>query len=75
MNQWRIQDFPLGGGGGGVRRPPMRTLFGENGCENERNGSCWRGGGGGAPWIRQCEWQRFQNQSVFRSENILNNSS
>ena len=40
--QWRIQDFPLGG-----RRPvrghqpPTHTLFGENVCENERNGSCW----------------------------------
>ena len=26
--------FPVGGGG---RQPPMRTLFGENVCENERN--------------------------------------
>ena len=37
--------FPVGGawtheGGCG---PPMRVLFGENVCENERNGSC-RGG-------------------------------
>ena len=43
--QWRIQDFPLGGGGGGADplggcQPPMRTLFGKNVCENERNWSC-----------------------------------
>ena len=36
--QWQIQDFPLGG-----CQPPMHTLFGENVCENERNGSCWGG--------------------------------
>ena len=38
--QWRIQDFPLGGGGAdplGGCQPPMRTLFGENICENKRN--------------------------------------
>ena len=35
--------FPVGGG----HRHPTRTLFGENVCENERNGSCW--GGGHAP--------------------------
>ena len=31
--QWRIQDFPWGGGRAPVRRgsgPPMRALFGEN---------------------------------------------
>ena len=31
--QWRIQDFPLGGGAPthwGGRQPSMRTLFGEN---------------------------------------------
>ena len=33
--------FPVAGG----RQPPMRTLFGENVCENERIGSR----GGGAP--------------------------
>ena len=38
--QWRIQDFRLGG-----CQPLMCTLFGENVCENERNGSCWGGGG------------------------------
>ena len=31
--------FPVGGGG--RRQPLMRTLFSENACENERNGSCW----------------------------------
>ena len=29
---------PIGG-----HQPPMHTLFGENICENERNGSCWGG--------------------------------
>ena len=43
IHQWRIQDFPWGGGGG--RRLPTQVLFGENVCENERIGSrC-----GGAP--------------------------
>ena len=39
--------FPIGGAPTcwGVCRPPMRTLFSENVCENERNGSCWGGGG------------------------------
>ena len=42
---------PVGGGGGvGGHQPPMCTLFGKNVCENERNGSCWGGGGAtGAP--------------------------
>ena len=44
FNQWRIEDFPLGG-----RRPPTRALFGENVCENERIGSHW-GGGGACRW-------------------------
>ena len=39
--QWRIQDFPLGGGGAptrwGGRQPLTHTLFSENVCENERN--------------------------------------
>ena len=39
--QWRIQDFPLGGGGALTRwegrRPLTLTLFGKNVCENERN--------------------------------------
>ena len=49
QRQWRIQDFPLGGVNPlGGRRPSTRTLFGENVCENERNGSCW-GRAGGAP--------------------------
>ena len=43
--QWRIQDFPLGGGGrrpvGGGHGPLRRTLLDENICENKRNGSCW----------------------------------
>ena len=39
---WRIQDFPYGGGG---RGPPTRVLSGENVCENERIGSR-RGSGG-----------------------------
>ena len=47
LYQWRIQDVPLGGGGG--RRPPMHTLFGKNVCENERNGSCWGGHAPAAP--------------------------
>ena len=38
--------FPVGGGG---CRPPTRTLFGKNRCENERNGSCWGGGAPAAP--------------------------
>ena len=46
VEQWRIQDFPLGGGG---HQPPMRTLFSENVCENERNGSCWGGRAPAAP--------------------------
>ena len=35
-SQWRIQDtgLPIGGCG-----PPMRVLFGENVCKNERIGS------------------------------------
>ena len=43
----------------GGRRPPMRTLFGENVCENERNGSCWGGGHTpvASPWI--CQWNRY----------------
>ena len=40
--------FPVGGGApthwGGCQ-PLMHTLFGKNVCENERNGSCWGGGG------------------------------
>ena len=40
---------PVGGGG---HRPPTRTLFGKNICENERNGSCW-GAPAAPPWIRQ----------------------
>ena len=58
--------FPVGG-----RRPLTRTLFGENVCENERNGSCWGGGGaGGDPWIRQCNVHssvslRILNQDVL----------
>ena len=54
--QWRIQDFPLGGGGGpdaiggGGHQPPMRALFSRNVCENERIGSrCWGYGGGDVP--------------------------
>ena len=46
----------IGSGGSRISRwggrPPMRTLFGKNMCENERNGSCWGGGGacaGSAP--------------------------
>ena len=45
--QWRIQDFPLWGGGG--RRPATQALFGENVCENERIGSSWGARAGGAP--------------------------
>ena len=49
VRQWRIQDFPLGGGAEplGGRQLSMQALFGENVCENERNGSRW--GGGRAP--------------------------
>ena len=41
--------FPIGGvpTRWGGRQPLTRTLFSENVCKNERNGSC--GGGGGAP--------------------------
>ena len=38
--------FPVGGGvltHWGGHQPLMHTLFGENVCENERNGSCWGG--------------------------------
>ena len=36
---------PLGG-----CQPPMQMPFGENTCENERIGSCWRGArAGGTP--------------------------
>ena len=41
--QWRIQDFPLGGGGAkplAGRQPPTWAFFGKNVCENERIGSC-----------------------------------
>ena len=42
--------FPVGGRRPvGGRQPPTRTLFSENICENERNGSRWGGGG---------RWQR-----------------
>ena len=49
--QGRIQDFPLGGGGGANPhwrgcQPPTQALFGENICKNERIWSCW----GGARW-------------------------
>ena len=39
--------FPMGGGADplGGHQPPTHTLFGENVCENKRNGSCWGGGG------------------------------
>ena len=37
-DQWRIQDFPLGGADPlGGHQPPMHTLFGKNVCENKRN--------------------------------------
>ena len=39
--QWQIQDFPWGGHGPvGGHGPPMRALFAENVCKNERIGSC-----------------------------------
>ena len=43
--------FSVGGGADplGGRRPPTRTLFGENICENERIGSCCGGRAPGAP--------------------------
>ena len=42
--------FPIGGRRPvGGRQPPTRTLFDENVCENERNGSCWGARTGGAP--------------------------
>ena len=53
ISRWGGAD-PLGG-----RQPPMRTLFCENVCENERNGSCW--GGGAPPWIRQWVLSKFDN--------------
>ena len=39
--------FPIGGGTNplGGHQPPTHTLFGKNVCENERNWSCWGGGG------------------------------
>ena len=52
--------FTIGEGGAdllGGCQPLMCTLFGKNICENERNGSCWGGGGGTcqqhSPWIHQ----------------------
>ena len=37
--------FPAGGRRAVEGRPPpMWALFGKNVCENERIGSCWRGG-------------------------------
>ena len=38
IQQWRIQDFPLGGADPlGGRQPPTRTPSGKNVCENKRN--------------------------------------
>ena len=34
--QWQIQDLPRGRGPVRGRGPPMRVLFSENVCENER---------------------------------------
>ena len=45
-SQWRIQDFPLGGGAEplGVALTSDMGTFWQNKCENERIVSCWGGG-------------------------------
>ena len=42
--QGQIQDFTYGGRGSiwGGHGPPMWALFGENGCENEKNWVHWK---------------------------------
>ena len=59
VKQWRIQDFPWGGGGGalsrwgGGHRPPTQVLFGEN-MQKLKNWILLGGAGDAPSWIRQC---------------------
>ena len=49
--QWRIQDFPLGGGANSQGSYVSKNLY----VKIKESGPLWGGArAGGAPWIRQC---------------------